>query len=172
MAIIILSVVILFLMACLAVEIGIASWNIRRAKRYYSQKNQAENRVESMKEEVEEANSLKNSLDRYATDISWLLKFLYGRYDKFVDIEKEILEGLKDNDAPVSESNQKYLDLRRALKIIKVTASASEKVDALMGSIADQIKSIIEDLETGDEDKPKPEDTGSNDNSSQETDSK
>jgi len=150
----ILLIALLILVAGLAVEIGIASWNIRRAGRYQRQRDAAESQVASMKDRVEHTSEKFRSLDKYATDISWLLRFLYNRYDKFADIDKEIEEGVNETaETPISEANKRFQDMKRAIKIVKVTVRASEKIEGFMGSIATQITSIIRDLEEADDEK-------------------
>ena len=153
--VIILLITLLILVAGLAVEIGITSWSIRRASRYQRQKDAAEDQVTSMKERVEHTSEKFRSLDKYATDISWLLSFLYNRYDKFSDIDKEIEEGVdKTGETSIPEEDNKRLqNLKRAIKIVKVTVRASEKIDGFLNSIATQITSIIRDLEADDEEK-------------------
>ena len=150
----ILLIALLILVAGLAVEIGIASWNIRRAGRYQRQRDAAESQVASMKDRVEHTSEKFRSLDKYATDIYWLLRFLYNRYDKFADIDKEIEEGVNETaETPISEANKRFQDMKRAIKIVKVTVRASEKIEGFMGSIATQITSIIRDLEEADDEK-------------------
>jgi hypothetical protein len=151
--IIALLIALIILAVGLVVEIGIASWNIRRAGRYQRQKDVADSQAVSMKERAERTSAKFSSLDKYATDISWLLMFLYNRYDKFADIDKEICVEVKEDE------KAHFLDLQRAHKLIRVTARANEKIEKFMGSIATQIQSITEDLEADEEaEEPKPED--------------
>jgi chemotaxis regulatin CheY-phosphate phosphatase CheZ len=74
------------------------------------------------------------------------LNFLYGRYDKFADLEREVEEGLKGvtGDTSIGEADDKYEDLKKALKLIRVTVKASERMGNLMDSINAQISQIIE----------------------------
>jgi hypothetical protein len=155
MVTIILAIALLVAIAGLAVEIGIASWNIRRAGRYQGRKALAEMTAEKAVEHQQEMAKKSASRDEYASEMFWLLCFLYGRYDKFIDLEKEVNEGLKnlDDTTPIEEVEQKYKDLKKALKIIRVTVKASERMD----SIAEQARLIIEDLACGDDEK-EPED--------------
>ena len=146
-----LFVAVLVLAAGLGVQICITSWNIRRANRYQRQRNAAESQSASMKDRVEHTSEKFRSLDKYATDISWLLRFLYNRYDKFADIDREIEEG---SAGKPPEADKQFLDLKRAIKIVKVTVRASEKIESFMGSIATQISSIVRDLEEADEEEP------------------
>lgn len=147
MVTIILMITLLILVAGLVVEIGIASWNIRRAGRYQRQ-------LASKTEHETSLSSKFQVLDRYATDISWLLKFLYNRYGQFIDLEKEIQMGIQDSrgDTPIMELKQRFDDLKRADKIIKTTVRAAEKIEKFMGSIASQISSIAHDFENESED--------------------
>jgi hypothetical protein len=167
MVTIILAIALLVAIAGLAVEIGIASWNIRRAGRYLGRKTIAEFATEKAFEQQQEIAEKLTSLDEYASKISWLLCFLYGRYDKFIDLEKEVNEGLKnlDDTTPIEEVEQKYKDLKKALKIIRVTVKASERMD----SIATQIRSIIEDFACEDDEEKaeteKPQTESSNEES-------
>jgi hypothetical protein len=80
-------------------------------------------------------------------DISWLLNFLYKRYDFFADLEKEVNEGLKGvtGDTPIGEANAKYKDLKKALKFIRITVKASERMENLMNSVTAQLSQIAED---------------------------
>jgi hypothetical protein len=153
MEILVLIITLCILVAGCVVEIGITSWNIRRAKRYQCRKNAADQQKEAMKEQMEAITTKFRSLDKYATDISWLLRFLYNRYGQFADIDKEIEEGVqvKTDNTPIVELDEKFQDLKRAVKIIRTTVRAYEKIEGFMGSIASQLNSIIEDLEVDDE---------------------
>ena len=145
MVTIILMTALLILIAALAVEIGIASWNIRRAGRYQRQL------VFKTDQEISLTGKFR-VLDKYATDISWLLKFLYARYNNFSDIGKEIEAGIPANETtPILELNKNFNDLKRANKIIKTTVSAAEKFEKFQGSIASQITSILQDFEDDEE---------------------
>ncbi|MDR0645096.1 MAG: hypothetical protein LBG05_09395 [Treponema sp.] len=55
------------------------------------------------------------SLDDYASKISWLLNFLYNRYVKFSDLEMEVNGGLKGiaENASIGEAGDRYKDLKR-----------------------------------------------------------
>jgi hypothetical protein len=153
MVMVILATVVLVAIAGLVVEIGIASWNIRRANRYQRRESAAEHTAERAVAQQQDLTDRMKSLDEYASKISWLLNFLYKRYDKFSDLEKEIAEGLKDvaGDTPVEEINAKYQDLKKAMKIIRVTAGISERMGNLMESIASQMDKIVEDFQDEDE---------------------
>jgi hypothetical protein len=87
------------------------------------------------------------SLDEYASETSWLLKFLYNRYDKFSDLETEVLEGCSRR-SPVGEADERDKDLKRALKLIRVTMKASGRTENenLMDNIAFQFKLIQKGL--------------------------
>jgi len=139
--------IVFFLTVGLVIEIGIASWNIRRAKRYLLQK-------ESAKAQYEHIVQKYRAMDRYASDISWLLRFLYGRYAKFTDITAELEKGVsvQSDGVAVSEVDANYQDLKRADKILKVTIRAYDKIDGVMMSIASQISSILDDLSDDEED--------------------
>jgi hypothetical protein len=153
MVTIILAVALLVALAGLVIEIGIASWNIRRAKRYQRREAAAERTAErAINERQDMANRLE-SLDGYASNISWLLNFLYNRYDKFADLEAEVREGLKGvtGDTPVKEADDKYKDLKKASKLIRITVRASERMENLMDSIVSQLSQIREDFQDEDE---------------------
>ena len=132
-----------FMAAGLAVQIGVASWNIRRADRYRKQKDAAEKQAASSKELADHIAEKFHGLDKYATNISWLLKFLFDRYNKFTDIEKELTEDKPDG----VEDNYKK-DLERAVKLIKITVRASDKVEGLITSVAAQIHGIMRDMDS------------------------
>jgi Lhr-like helicase len=150
---IILAIALLIAIAGLAVEIGIASWNIRRAGRYQRREAAAEHTAERAVGQQQNLAERMKSLDEYALKISWLLNFLYKRYDKFSDLEKEVAEGLKDvaDDTPVEEINAKYKDLEKAMKIIRVTVKASERMGNLMESVASQVGEIMKDFRAEDD---------------------
>jgi len=151
MLVIIFVVAFFVLIGSLAVEIGIASWNIHRANRYRQRKERAETFAEVKKEEVERITDKFRTLDKYATDISWLLSFLYGRYNNFSDISEELEKGVPkqtdDGSAPVSEVDRKYQDLKQAEKIIKRTVGVYNKIEGMMTSVASLLSSIAQDLE-------------------------
>ena len=149
MVVTVLAIVLLFVLTALVLQIGIASWNIRRANRYRQQRDIHQDQVNSMKKRMEHTGEKFQELDKYATDISWLLKFLHDRYDGFTDLDKEIAEGIKEgvSGEAVDKTNKRYTDLLRAVKILKVTVRASEKIENFMGSIASQIHSIMRDLD-------------------------
>jgi hypothetical protein len=148
MVTIILGAALLIALTALAVEVGIASWNIRRANKYRRRADVAEYRGKRAMENADSKMERIDALGKYASKVSWLLDFLYRRYDFFKDIEKEIENGLSDTDEPISveESEKRYKDLEKAMKIIRVTVKASERV----GSIVEQARSIIEDFENED----------------------
>jgi hypothetical protein len=102
------------------------------------------------------------SLDDYASKISWLLNFLYNRYNKFADLETEVQEGLKGmtGDTPIGEADDKYRDLKRALRIIRVTMKASERMKSLMNLTTTQISQLIEDFRDEEDEKPEPLESG------------
>jgi hypothetical protein len=158
MATIILAVALLIAVMGLGVEIGVASWNIRRAGRYQRRESAADRAAEQAASERQDMASLLESLDDYASKISWLLNFLYNRYNKFADLEAEVQEGLKGvtGDTPIGEANDKYKDLKKALKLIRVTVKASERMESLMDSVTGQLSQIMEDFrgETDAEKKP------------------
>jgi hypothetical protein len=89
------------------------------------------------------------SLDDYASKISWLLYFLYNRYDKFADLETEIQEGLSGvtGDTSIGEADAKYKDLKKALRLVRVTVKASERMEHLVSSINAQLSQIREDFQ-------------------------
>jgi nitrous oxide reductase len=151
---IILAIALLAAVAGLAVEIGIASWNIRRADRYRRRAAAAEHTVEREVSQRQELAGRMESLDEYASKVSWLLNFLYKRYDKFADLEKEVNEGLKGitGDTPIGEARDRYNDLKKALKIVRAIVRVSERVGNLMESVASQAGQIMEDLQEEEED--------------------
>jgi hypothetical protein len=157
MVTIILAVTLLIALTGLGIEIGVASWNIHRAKIYRCGERTAEYTARlAVKKQQDMAKKLA-SLDEYTLKISWLLNFLYNRYDKFSDLEAEINEGLKGvtGDTPIGEAEVKYKDLKKALKIIRVTVKASERMENLMNSITSQLSQIMDDFR--EEEKKKPE---------------
>jgi len=159
MVTILLLIVLPLLVAALTVEVGITSWNIRRANRYQRQRDAAKDRADSTKEQVEHITEKFRSLDRYATDVSWLLNFLYNRYDKFKDIDEELNKGVKDltGETCLEEADKKFQDMKRALKILKVTARASDRLSECMNTIAAQLGLIVREMqeisESGDDEK-------------------
>jgi hypothetical protein len=117
----ILAIALLVALTGLGTEIGITSWNIRRANKYRRRESAAEHAaaqaIRERQDTAERPEALKESLE-----ISWLMNFLYNRYDKFADLEKEVQEGLKGvtGDTPVGEADAKYKDLKKALELIHV----------------------------------------------------
>jgi hypothetical protein len=133
----ILAIAISVAIAGLAVEIGIASWTTYKAHMCQREKADMERTAEwAISQQMK-------SLDEYA----WLLNFLYKRYDKFTDLEKEINDGLKDvtGDIFIGEADDRYKDLKKALKIIQVTVKASERMDKPMKSIDPHVEKVMED---------------------------
>jgi hypothetical protein len=120
MVTIILAIALLIAIAGLSVEIGVASWNIRRANRCQ--------RRESVVERASERVISERQDNDYMSDTSWLLNFLYNRYGKFADLETEIQDGLKGvtEYTPIGEAAARYKDLKKALKLIGITVKASE----------------------------------------------
>jgi hypothetical protein len=156
---IILAIALLVSLAGLGIEIGIASWNIRRASKYLRREAAAEHTAARAVEDRQEMAKRLEFLDGYASKISWLLNFLYNRYDKFADLEREVQEGLKGvtGDTPIAEADAKYKELKRALKIIRVTVKAFERMEDLANSINTQISQIIEDFRDEEEEEQKSE---------------
>jgi hypothetical protein len=132
----------------LGIEIGVASWNIRRASRYLRREAAAEHTAAQAVEARQDMAKQLEFLDGYASKVSWLLNFLYNRYDKFADLEKEVQEGLKSvtGDTLIGEADAKYKELKKALKIIRVTVKALERMEDLANSINTQINQIMEDF--------------------------
>jgi hypothetical protein len=159
--VIILSFALLFAIIGLCVEIGIASWNIRRAGEYRRKASAAERTSERAVNERRDLENRMKFMDDYATEISWLLNFLYNRYDKFADLETEVQEGLNGvtDDTSIGEADGKYKDLKKALKLIRVTVKASERMDNLMSSVIAQVDQIREDFQEK-EDKPESDISG------------
>jgi hypothetical protein len=156
---IILSIALLLAATGLCVEIGIASWNIRRAGRYRRKASAAERTSEQIADERRNMGERMESLDAYASGISWLLNFLYNRYGKFADLETEVQEGLGGvtGDTSIGEADDRYKDSKKALKLIRVTVKASERMENLMDSIAAQLSQIREDLQDEGNEEKKPE---------------
>jgi hypothetical protein len=142
MVTIILATALLVAVAGLGVEIGIASWNIRRANRYRRGKASAELVAERAKNRRKEVEEHVNFMEEYSGELSWLLTFLYNRYNQFADLEDEINGGIKESDGgtPVGEADDRYKDLKRALKIIRITARASDRMETLWSSIMDDFR--------------------------------
>jgi nitrous oxide reductase len=159
MVTLILAVAFLVILLGLVVEIGIASWNIRRANRYQRRESAAERTTERAIGERQDMAKRMESLEAYASKVSWLLNFLYNRYDKFADLETEVREGLKDvsGDTPIIELDAKYKDLKKALKLIRVTVRASERMENLVNSITSQLSQIMEDFQEEEDEERKPE---------------
>jgi CBS domain containing-hemolysin-like protein len=157
MVVLILAVALLVALVGLFVEIGVASWNIRRANRYQRKESAAERTAERAVNERQDMAKRLESLDNYASKISWLLNFLYNRYIKFADLETEVPEGLKGvtGDTLIGEADAKYKDLKKALKIIRVTVKASERMENLMDSLAAQLSQIMGDFRDEEENEDK-----------------
>jgi phage-related minor tail protein len=157
MVTIILAIALLVSLMGLGIEIGIVSWNIRRASKYQRRESAAEHTSARAVEARQDMAKRMEALDEYASKISWLLNFLYNRYDKFADLEKEIQEGLKGvtGDTPVGEADAKYKELKRALKIIRVTVKAFERMENLVNSINVQLSQIMEDFRDEEENEEK-----------------
>jgi hypothetical protein len=155
----ILAIAVLVSIAGLVVEIGVASWNIRRASRYRRREAAAEYAVARAVEAQQDMAWRLEALDDYASKVSWLLNFLYNRYNKFADLEMEVQEGLKGvtGDTPIGEADDKYKDLKKALKIIRVTVKASERMKNLMDSVTGQLSQIMEDFRDETDEDKKPE---------------
>jgi hypothetical protein len=151
---VILATALMIALFGLGFEIGIASWSIRRANRYRLKKSSVERISEQAINERRRVEERMNFLDNYASDISWLLKFLYNRYNKFVDLETEFQEGLKNvgEDTSVEEAKKRYDELKRALKLILITVKVAERKKELVDSIIDQIRQAREDIHAEDSD--------------------
>ncbi|MDR2783709.1 MAG: hypothetical protein LBB48_07730 [Treponema sp.] len=121
MVTIILTVALLVALAGLCVEIGVASWNIIRANRYWRKGSAAEYAAKRASGKRRDMGKRMEFLDDYVSKILWLLSFLYKRYARFSDLEDEIETGLRDlsGDTSVMEADAGYKNLERALEIIK-----------------------------------------------------
>jgi hypothetical protein len=151
--VIILAIGLLLALSGLAVEIGVASWNIRRAGRYRYRAQIAERATERAVRFQKEAESETATLDTYASKISWLLGFLSKRYDSFSDIEKEVADGVKDVEGiSIEDANEKFMELKKALKIIRATVRVSGQVEALVTSFTSQAGEILQSLKDDDDD--------------------
>jgi hypothetical protein len=64
-------------------------------------------------------------------------QFIYDRYDKFADLEAEARESLRSvtEDTPIGEADDRRNDLKKALKIIRATVKASERMQNLVNSL-------------------------------------
>jgi hypothetical protein len=156
MVTIILAIALLVALTGLGIEIGVTSWSLCRANRYQWRKSTAERTKEQAISARQDMAKRMESLDDYASKISWLLNFLYNRYNKFADLETEVQEGLKGvtEDTPIGEADGKYKDLKRALEIIRVTMKASEHMESLMNPATTQISQVIEDFRDEEDEKP------------------
>jgi uncharacterized phage infection (PIP) family protein YhgE len=145
---VILSAALLLAIAGLGIEIGVASWSIRRANRYRRKADAATYGREHAIDRRQRMAKKLESMDSYASGITWLLDFLYNRYDKFSDLEKEVEDGLNGvtGDTPAGEADGRYRDLKKALKLITVTVKAAERMDSLVDSIEAQVNQIADDL--------------------------
>jgi DNA anti-recombination protein RmuC len=154
-----LTVALLVALVGLGIEIGVASWNIRRANRYRLRESAAERTAERAVGERQDVVWRLEALDDYASKISWLLNFLYNRYNKFADLETEVQEGLKGvtGDTSIGEADDKYRDLKKALKFIRVTVKASERMENLMDSVTGQLSQVMEDFRDEEDEEKKPE---------------
>jgi len=163
MVVMVMLVIFIIVVVALGVEVCITSWSISRASSYKRQKLIAEEQSNSLKQQVESITNKFRCLDEYATKISWLLAFLNNRYGKFADIDTELEKGIQPDDGStaVSEMNQKYQDLKRAVKILKTTIRVYDKIDGIMTSIASQVSSIAEDLNNDEDEKVSEEAKGS-----------
>jgi hypothetical protein len=155
----ILAIALLISLAGLGIEIGVASWSIRRANKHRGRKRSADYAAARAADRQRDLEKRLEFLDDYASKISWLLNFLYNRYDKFSDIEMEVQGGLKEitGDTPLGEADARYKDLKKALKLIRVTVRASGRMENLMDSIASQLSQIMEDFRDEEDEKKKPE---------------
>jgi hypothetical protein len=159
MVTIILGVALLIALTGLGIEIGVASWSIHRVNRYKGRELGADYTAARAVVRQQSLEKQLKSLDEYASKISWLLNFLYNRYGKFADIEMEVQDGLigVTPDTPIGEADAKYKDLKKALKLIRVTVRASERMENLMNSITSQLSQIMEDFRDEEDEEKKPE---------------
>lgn len=158
---VVLLIVMLIALVSLALEIGIASWNIHRAKRYQRKEEAAQQALDA-EISAHKADTVKlQSLERYAADISWLLNFLYTEYDNFSAIEKSLEEiwQQRTSDMPVKdiEAAEKRLeDLKKATRLIKITVKAAHKINGL----TDFLFSLLDEILDEDEEDDRNEDNG------------
>jgi hypothetical protein len=159
MVTIILSIALLLAVIGLCVEIGIASWIIRKTRWCRHERLAAERKADRADDRRRDMAKRVESLDDYASGISWLLNFLYNRYNKFADLETEVQEGLDGVtvDTSIGEADDRYKDSKKALKLIRVTVKASERMENLVDSIAAQLSQIREDLQDEGNGEKKPE---------------
>jgi hypothetical protein len=152
---IVLAVALLIALAALVVEAGVASWNIRRARGYRRKAEISECSAERLEENQERVADSLAFLDEYASAVTWLLNFLYKRYNAFVDLKKEIRDGLKDIDGetPIGDAVDRYNELKKAVKIIQAVVNSSECLE----SIVRRIREISDSDEDEDLEKYEPE---------------
>jgi hypothetical protein len=124
----------------LGVEIGVASWSIRRAEKYRQKADDEEQAKALAARRRRSMEDRLKSLDEYASRITWLLDFLYNRYDKFSDMETEVEGGLKEvtESTSIGEADDRYKDLKKALKLIQATVKAFERIENLETSEPDK----------------------------------
>jgi hypothetical protein len=138
----------------LAFEIGIASWNIHRAKRYQRKEEAAQQALDA-EISVHKADTVKlQSLERYVSDISWLLNFLYAEYDNFSAIEKSLEEirqkRISDMSIKDKTAEKRLEDLKNAARLIRITVKAAHKINGLTDSLFSLLDEILDEDEEDD----------------------
>ena len=143
----VLMALLIFLMVALTTQIGIASWNIHRANRYRRDKELANVLLKSKEKQVDCIIEKYRAMDKYATNITWLLNFLYDRYNKFEDIDKELEKTCENLTEETSvEESKKVQNMKRALRLIKTTARVADNIYSYMNTISAQINLIMNEL--------------------------
>jgi hypothetical protein len=172
MVTIILAIALLAALAGLGAEIGIALWNIRRANVWLRGESAAERTAERAISERQSLEKQFELLDEYSSKISWLLNFLYKRYDKFADLEKEIDEKRKnaDGDAFIGKTDGGYKDLKTAIKLIRTAVNTFGRTGWPVESMSVLAGQVLEDFyeaeKEGNSESPAPDKPGESEDES------
>ena len=150
----VLLIAMLTALVSLAFEIGITSWNIHRAKRYQRKEEAAQQALDA-EISVHKADTVKlQSLERYVSDISWLLNFLYAEYDNFSAIEKSLEEirqkRISDMSIKDKTAEKRLEDLKNAARLIRITVKAAHKINGLTDSLFSLLDEILDEDEEDD----------------------
>ena len=151
---VVLLIVMLIALVSLAFEIGIASWNIHRAKRYQRKEEAAQQALDA-EISVHKADTVKlQLLERYVSDISWLLNFLYAEYDNFSAIEKSLEDirqkRISDMSIKDKTAEKRLEDLKNAARLIRITVKAAHKINGLTDSLFSLLDEILDEDEEDD----------------------
>jgi hypothetical protein len=151
MVMIILSLAALLIsLTSLGIEIGITSWSIHRANRYKRRWLAARRELERMTDDYECASKQLDFLNEYASENLWLLNFLYDRYNKFADLEKELREGEADSSG---DGDGRYGEMKRALRLIRAAARSLKRMrtEGTVSSLVLQLDMLKHEFRTDDE---------------------